>query len=95
MEDLPISNLKEPGHLYVREKDPSKECFHAIFERLTKDLDEEYRKEVQKDADWLGTELSYVPGGTHLLEKLFAGKWDEQFLVLQKGYKAERAQILV
>lgn len=116
---------KEPGHLYVREKDPGRECFHAIFERLTKNLDaetkeryhndwkqlysgidimdtglndcgrEEYREEVQKDADWLEAELSYVPGGTHLLEKLFAGKWDEQFLVLQKGCKAERAQILI
>lgn len=125
MGDSPISNLKEEGHLYVREKDPGRECFHAIFERLTKNLDEEtkeryhndwkqlysgidimdtglndcrreaYREEVQKDADWLEAELSYVPGGTHLLEKLFAGKWDEQFLVLQKGCKAERAQILI
>lgn len=125
MGDLPISNLKEPGHLYVREKDPSRECFHAIFERLTKNLDAEtkegyhndwkqlysgidimdtglndcrrgaYREEVQKDADWLEADLSYVLGGTYLLEKLFAGKWDEQFLVLQKGCKAEKLQILI
>ena len=56
---------------------------------------EAYREEVQKDADWLEAELSYVAGGTHLLEKLFAGKWDEQFLVLQKGCKAEKLQILI
>ena len=29
-----------------------------------------------------------------LLEKLFARKWDEQFLVLQKGEKLEQAQVL-
>ena len=124
MGDLPISNLKKPGHLYVREKDPGRECFYAIFERLTENLDAEtkeryhndwkqlyseidimdtglndcrraeYREKVQKDADWLDAELSYVRGGTHLLEKLFAGKWDEQFLVLQKGEKAEKSQVL-
>lgn len=124
MGDLPISNLKKAGHLYVREKDPSRECFHEIFERLTKKLDAEtkeryhndwkqlysgidimdtglndcrrpeYREEVQKDADWLEAELSYVLGGTYLLEKLFAGKWDEQFLVLQKGEKLEKALVL-
>ena len=55
---------------------------------------EAYREEVQKDADWLEAELSYVLGGTHLLEKLFAGKWDEQFLVLQKGEKLEKALVL-
>ncbi len=124
MGDTPSSNLKKPGHLYVREKDPSRECFHAIFERLTENLGKEtkeryhndwkqlysgidimdtglndcrrpeYREEVQKDADWLEAELSYVPGGTHLLEKLFAGKWDRQFLVLQKDEKVEKSQIL-
>ena len=37
---------------------------------------EAYREEVQKDADWLEADLSYVLGGTYLLEKLFAGNWD-------------------
>lgn len=44
MGDQPISNLKESGHLYVREKDPSKECFRAIFERLTKNLEAETKE---------------------------------------------------
>ncbi len=122
--DEPISNLKEEGHLYVREKDPRRESFHAIFDSLTRNINAEtkaryhndwkqlyqsidimdtglndcrrpeYEAEVRKDADWLEADLAYVPGGTHLLEKLFAGKWDEQFLVLHKGEKIEKSQIL-
>lgn len=117
--DEPVCNLKEQGHLYVREKDPRRESFHAIFDKLTQDIDEETRKRyhqdwmklythidimdtglnncrraeyqaiVQRDADWLGAKLSYVQGGTHLLEKLFSGNWDEQFLVLEPGRKTE------
>ena len=34
--DDPVSNLKTPGHLYVRAMDPSTESFKAIFERLVK-----------------------------------------------------------
>ena len=118
--DKPISNLKEPGHLYVREKDPRQESFHAIFGKLTQNIDEETKKQyyqdwmqlyshidimdtglndcrrveyqeiVQEDADWLGAKLSYVQGGTHLLEKMFTGNWDEQFLVLEPGCKTEK-----
>ena len=123
--DEPVSDLKEPGHLYVREKDPRRESFHAIFDRLTQDVGEEtkrryhtdwmrlysridimdtglndcrrpdYRAVVQADADWLGASLGYVPGGTHLLEKLFSGRWDGQFFVLEKGTRTNREQILI
>lgn len=109
------SDLKEPGHLYVREKNPMKENFHAIFDKLTKNLDEEKKKRyhedwkkyyheidiidtkindcrrpdyvqiVKEDADWLGAKLGFVEGGTYLLEKLFTGKWDEQFTILERG----------
>ena len=109
------SDLKEPGHLYVREKDPMKENFHAIFDKLTKNLDEETKKHyhedwkkyyheidiidtkindcrradyvrvVKEDADWLGAKLGFVEGGTYLLEKLFTGRWDEQFTILERG----------
>ncbi len=112
--DTPIFDLKKQGHLYVREKDPRRESFHAIFDKLTQDTDEEtkrryyedwkkmyshidimdtglndchngeYRAVVQEDAQWLEAELSYVQGGTYLLEKLFSGDWDEQFLILEK-----------
>lgn len=43
------SDLKEPGHLYVREKDPMKENFQAIFDKLTKNLDEETKKRYHED----------------------------------------------
>lgn len=109
------SDLKEPGHLYVREKNPMKENFHAIFDKLTKNLDEETKKRyhedwkkyyheidiidtkindcrrpdyvqiVKEDVDWLGAKLGFVEGGTYLLEKLFTGKWDEQFTILERG----------
>ncbi len=109
------SDLKEPGHLYVREKDPMKENFHAIFDKLTKNLDEDTKKRyhedwkkyyheidiidtkindcrrvdyvrvVKEDADWLGAKLCFVEGGTYLLEKLFTGRWDEQFTILERG----------
>ena len=108
------SDLKEPGHLYVREKDPMKENFHSIFDKLTKNLDEETKKRyhedwkkyyheidiidtkindcrrpdyvqiVKEDADWLGAKLGFVEGGTYLLEKLFTGRWDEQFTILER-----------
>ncbi len=35
--------------MYVREKDPGRECFHAIFERLTKNLDEETKERYHND----------------------------------------------
>ena len=108
------SDLKEPGHLYVREKDPTKENFHSIFDKLTKNLDEDTKKRyhedwkkyyheidiidtkindcrradyvrvVKEDADWLGAKLGFVEGGTYLLEKLFTGRWDEQFTILER-----------
>ena len=123
--DTPVSDLKKPGHLYVREKDPHRESFHAIFDRLTQDVDAEtkkryhedwkrlysnidimdtglnrcreaaYRAIVQEDADWLDAELSYVSAGTHLLEKLFSGQWDGQFLVVEKGGRIKKEQVLI
>ena len=113
--DEPVSNLKKPDHLYVKDKDPDKENFKSIFDHLTKDIDEEtkkryhedwmryyreidiieteindsrrpeYAEKVKADADWLQAEMAYVPGGTHLLEKLISGNWDEQFLVFELG----------
>ena len=47
--DTPVSDLKKPGHLYVREKDPHRESFHAIFDRLTKYVDAETKKRYQED----------------------------------------------
>lgn len=30
-------------------------------------------------------EVKYVPGGTHLIEKLVSGRWDEQFAIIEPG----------
>ena len=49
--DEPVSDLKEPGHLYVREKDPQRESFHAIFDRLTQNVGEETKRRYH--ADWM------------------------------------------
>lgn len=122
-EDSVISNLKQPDHLYVREKQPK--SFKDIFERMTAQVDDAtkaryhkdwqklynmmtiidtginncrtdaYKSAVQEDADWLAAGLEYVRGGTHLLEKLFRGDWDEQFLVLQPGETVRREDVLV
>ena len=125
--DEPVSNLKTPGHLYVRAMDPSTESFKAIFERLVKsyNVDEETAKKrhkewmdlyntisvmdtginqcrrpeyaavVKKDADWLGAKMEYVEAGIHLLEKLFSGRWDNQFLVLEPGRAVQKEEMLV
>lgn len=47
--DRPVSDLKEPGHLYVREKDPSELSFRRIFESMTRDIDEETKKRYHED----------------------------------------------
>lgn len=52
---------------------------------LTDCYSEEYVIEAQKNADRLNAALNYVPGSNHLLEKLVAGRWDEQFIVAQPG----------
>ena len=119
--DRPMFDLKEPGHLYVKDQDPTRENFHRIFDRMTEDLDENTKKSyhqdwmrhyheidiidtglndcrrpdyvntVRADADWLQADMDIVPGGTYLLEKLFAGRWGEQFLVFNAGQTIERS----
>jgi hypothetical protein len=47
--------------------------------------DPKYAAPVRADADWLEAEMNYVPGGTYLLEKLFTGNWDGQFMIFEPG----------
>ena len=47
---------------------------------------EEYVEVAQEEADRIHMALDYVEGGIHLLEKLVAGEWNEQFLVAEKGH---------
>ncbi|MBO5995124.1 MAG: DUF1638 domain-containing protein [Firmicutes bacterium] len=125
--DEPKSDLKEPKHFYVREKDPSRESIKGIFEHMAarQDLDpettemyhkhwqdmydeidiidtpinnarsQEYFDKVKVDADWLDAKLDYVMGGTHMIEKLIRGDWDDQFLVLEPGEPATKKEMLI
>ena len=36
----------------------------------------------------------YVEAGTHLLEKLFSGRWEDQFLVLEPGRAVLKEEML-
>ena len=47
---------------------------------------EAYVEAVQREADRIHAELDYVEGGIHVLEKLVSGRWDEQFLVAERGH---------
>lgn len=39
----------------------------------------------QENADLIRCILDYVPGSNRILEKLVSGKWDEQFVIFEKG----------
>ena len=125
--DEPKSNLRTPGHFYVRDKNPSKESIKAIFDHMADDQDldqetrdkyhkhwqdmyeeidiidtpindarsQEYYDKVKADADWLDARVDYVMGGTYMIEKLIRGDWDDQFLVLEPGEPATKAEMLI
>ena len=61
--DVPVSDLKEPGHLYVRAKDPSKESFKSIFERMTQGIDEETKARYHKDWQQLYSSIDIMDTG--------------------------------
>ncbi len=48
-----------------------------------------YVKEAKKNADLIQCELAYVKGSNRILEKLVAGQWDDQFLVLTPGTRSK------
>ena len=43
----------------------------------------------QENADLIRCILDYVPGSNRILEKLVSGKWDEQFVIFEKGETIE------
>lgn len=61
--DEPVSDLKEPGHLYVRAKDPKTESFKRIFMHLTEGIDEETRNRYHEDWKHLYSELDIMDTG--------------------------------
>ena len=102
--DDPVSNLKTPGHLYVDEETAKKrhkewmDLYNTISVMdtgINQCRRPEYAAVVKKDADWLGAKMEYVEAGTHLLEKLFRGMWDDQFLVLEPGRAVQKEEMLV
>ena len=83
-------------HLTKDIDEETKKRYHEDWMRYYREIDiieteindarrPEYAAKVKADADWLQAEMAYVPGGTHLLEKLISGNWDEQFLVFELG----------
>lgn len=45
----------------------------------------EYLAAAQRDAAMIGCDLTFVEGSNRLLEKLVGGRWDDQFLRIEKG----------
>jgi len=83
-------------HLTKDIDEETKKRYHEDWMRYYREIDiieteindsrrPEYAAAVKADADWLQAEMAYVPGGTHLLEKLISGNWDEQFMVFEPG----------
>ena len=82
------------------------ETYHKHWQDMFEEIDiidtpindsrrQDYYDKVKVDADWLDAKLEYVYGGTHLLEKLFSGDWDEQFLVVEPGKKITRDDVII
>ncbi|MEG1537225.1 MAG: DUF1638 domain-containing protein, partial [Clostridiales bacterium] len=49
---------------------------------------------VQENAEIIGCPYCHVPGSNLILEKLLAGQWDDQFLVVEKGQPMEMEKFL-
>lgn len=47
----------------------------------------EFQAKVEEEASIVNLPIAHVPGSNHILEKLVSGKWDEQFIKIQKGNK--------
>lgn len=47
--------------------------------------DKEYLRIAEEEAAMINCPVCHVPGSNHLLEKLVGGRWDHQFLVIEKG----------
>lgn len=47
--------------------------------------DKEYLRIAEAEAAMINCPVCHVPGSNHLLEKLVGGRWDHQFLVVEKG----------
>ncbi len=87
--DEPVSNLKKPDCLYVKDKDPGKENFKSIFDHMTQGIDEETKKRYHEDwmryyreIDILETEIN----DSRRLEYAEAVKKDADWLHAEMAY---------
>ncbi len=91
-------------HLTRDIDEETKKRYHEDWMRYYREIDiieteindsrrPEYAAVVKADADWLQAEMAYIPGGTHLLEKLISGNWDGQFMVFEPGETTENILI--
>lgn len=44
-----------------------------------------FSDKAKEDAQMIGAQLHYVQGSNLLLEKLFSGRWDDQFIIAEKN----------
>lgn len=114
-DDVQHANLKEKGHMYIRDSDTGKYSIKGMKEELCRDYgmefgtmvfgsyfqnytnvdiidtgaydcySEKFAVQAQENADLIRCILDYVPGSNRILEKLVSGKWDEQFVIFEKG----------
>ncbi|MGI6011575.1 MAG: DUF1638 domain-containing protein [Ruminococcus sp.] len=114
-DDRQHANLKQKGHMYIRDSDKGKYSIRGMKEELCRDYgmefgtmvfgsyfqnytnvdiidtgvydcySEEFAVDAQENADLIRCALDYVPGSNLILEKLVSGRWDEQFVVFEKG----------
>ena len=45
----------------------------------------EYVERAKRESAIINVPYQYVPGSNIILEKLVSGKWDDQFLIIEKG----------
>lgn len=106
-------NLKQPGHLYMKDPDPHDFDMEKAFCGYTKDMTSETRAQVKatwqanydvvavvdtglnrcdrpeyqawaaKNAAWISGHVEQLQGSNILIEKLVAGKWNEDLFVVE------------
>lgn len=44
---------------------------------------DDYVARVKRDAEFINVPLGFVEGSNHIMEKLVAGNWDDQFMIVE------------
>ncbi len=90
--DEPAFDLKKPGHLYVKDKDPGKECFRKIFDHMAEGLDEETKeryhenwKNTYSNVDIIRTEINGVDRPEYIKAVKADAEWLSADMCVVKG----------